>query len=109
MNKAMTLTTVLGLALFATPAMAEDEHGAGLKPFNVQAGSFSDAAVKAENGESCANYLEVMLEDENYKLLHVTGVQGPPGVVYTLQNNKGEIAIVKCRAGGCDHGDEGSH
>jgi hypothetical protein len=103
--------TLMALCAFA-PAMAaddHDDHGAGLKPFNAQAGSFSDGAVAAESGESCAQYLKVMMDDESYKLLGITGVQGPPGVVYTLQNHKGEIAIVKCRAGGCDHGDEGSH
>ena len=109
MKTLLKLTAMLAMALCVAPAMAAEDHGPGLKPFNAQAGSFSDPAVAAENGESCAQYLKVMLEDESYKLLDVTGVQGPPGVVYTLQNHKGEIAIIKCRAGGCDHGDEGTH
>jgi hypothetical protein len=113
MKTLMKLTVMLGMTLCMAPAMASEDggdggHGPGLKPFNAQAGSFSDGAVAAESGESCAQYLKVMMDDESYKLLGITGVQGPPGVVYTLQNHKGEIAIVKCRAGGCDHGDEGS-
>jgi hypothetical protein len=113
MKTLMKLTAMLGLTLCVAPAMAaddgHDDHGAGLKPFNAQAGSFSDAAVAAESGESCAQYLKVMMDDETYKLLGITGVQGPPGVVYTLQNHKGEIAIVKCRTGGCDHDTEEGH
>ena len=96
MKMLMKLLPALGLAMFISPAMA-DEHGGGLIGFNVQAGSFSDSAVRANGSESCAHYLKVLLGSEKYKLLDVTGVQGPPGVVYTLQNQKGEIAIVKCR------------
>ena len=109
MNRLIKIPVVLGFMLCAAPVMAEDDHGGGLKSFNIQAGDFSDAAVLAASGESCAHFLKVMLDDEGYKLLSTVGVQGPPGVVYTLQNHKGEIAIIKCRAGGCDHGDEGGH
>ena len=111
MKTLIKLVALMGMALCMAPAVASEDggHGPGLKPFNAQAGSFSDGAVAADSGESCAQYLKVLMDDESYKLLGITGVQGPPGVVYTLQNHKGEIAIVKCRAGGCDHGDEGSH
>lgn len=110
MNTMTKGLAMLAMALCTAPVIAgEDGHGGGLKSFNLQAGSFSDSAVLAVKGESCAHFLNVLLEDESYKLLDVTGVQGPPGVVYTLQNHKGEIAIIKCRAGGCDHEEGGEH
>ena len=109
MRKLTIGSGILSAVLATAPVKAEEGHGGGLKSFNLQAADFSDAAVLAVTGESCAHFLKVMLDDESYKLLSTAGVQGPPGVVYTLQNHRGEIAIIKCRAGGCDHGDEGGH
>jgi len=96
---------MLGMAMCASPVMGEE----GLKTFGIQAVSFSDTAMDVVKGEPCAPFLKVLLEDEHYMLVDVTGVQGPPGVVYTLRNNKGDIAIIKCGSAGCGHEGEEGH
>jgi len=96
---------VLASLLLAGPALAEE----GLKTVGAQAADFSDPALAVTKGQPCAALLQYLIEDEKYSLLAVTGVQGPPGVVYTLSNFKGEIAIIKCGTGGCGHEGEEGH
>lgn len=87
---------------------AEDTHH-GEKTIKIQAWSFSDPALDATKGDPCGEFLSFLKgSEEKYVLLDTTGIQGPPGVVYTLENHKGEIAILKCgTAGGCSHDDGG--
>jgi len=82
------------LVLPAAAAGAEEEDPV----IKVQAWSFSDLELTAAKGMFCSDLL--MGPVEKYKLLDVTGIPGPPGAVYTLQNNGGEIAIVKCGVAG---------
>ena len=105
-------TTILVLSvlflLFPLTAMAE-EDGHGVKTFKVQAMDFSDPLLETETGTPCAEVLAYLRSSEKYKLLATAGIAGPPGVVYTLENDKGDIAIFKCGSGGCSHGDDGGH
>lgn len=105
MNRFIKVPVVLGALLCTAPVMGEE----GLKTFGVQASDFSDKAVTARKGESCADFLKFLQEDEKYTLIGTAGVVGPPGVVYTLRNNKGEIAIIKCGSAGCGHEGEDGH
>lgn len=107
MTRLIKLPIALGMVLCATTAIGDE--GGGLKTFGVQAADFSDVTMTAAKGESCAAFLKFLQEDEKYVLLNVAGIVGPPGVVYTLRDNKGEIAIVKCGSAGCGHGDDGGH
>lgn len=93
--KKLTRTLLVTLAAFSASAIAEDD---GEKTFNVQAYSFTDSDLADDATGSCAEFLQILRDDEKYTLLGTAGVQGPPGVVYTLENNKDEIAIVKCGA-----------
>ena len=99
------LTTIL-IALFVFlpyQVMAEGEDNG----FKVQAWDFSDPGRDTEKGNPCAVLLSYLMgpETEKYKLLGTVPVGGPPGVVYTLKNNTGHIAILKCgTSGGHDDG-----
>lgn len=100
MQRLMQLTAV-GLLALATTAFAQEPF----KAFKLWAGDFSDPALSAAvaSGQSCANWLEYLQSSaERYRLQAVAGMQGPPGVVYTLVNNVGDVAILKC-------GTTGSH
>ena len=68
---------------------------------------------------SCAEVLTILLEND-FEIMDVSGIQGPPGVVYTLvrgmpQGNKDVptnppspgVAVVKCGKAGPCGGDEG--
>jgi hypothetical protein len=100
-----TLITIL-IALFVFlpfQVMAEGEDNG----FKVQAWDFSDTGLDTTKGTPCADLLSYLMdpEAEKYKLLGTVGVAGPPGVVYTLKNNTGHIAILKCgTSGGHDDG-----
>ena len=103
----MTSILLAGM-LLTVPTMSVAEE---LNEFTVQAYSFSNPLVPPPAEENCAAYLKTLLMSNSgkYNLLSTTAVQGPPGIVYTLQDNKGEIAIIKCglHGGGCGGGDEG--
>ena len=103
----MTSILLAGM-LLTVPTMSVAEE---LNEFTVQAYSFSNPLVSPPGEENCADYLKTLLMSNSgkYNLLSTTAVQGPPGIVYTLQDNKGDIAIVKCglHGGGCGGGDEG--
>ena len=108
MNNWIKLPALLGAMVLATPALGDE--GEGLKTFGVQAANFSDEVMTVAKGDSCATFLKFLQEDEKYTLLSVTGIVGPPGVVYTLRDNKGDIAIVKCGSAGCGgHDGEDGH
>lgn len=79
------------------------------KTFKIQAWDFSDPLLATEKGDPCAEFLAYLMGAyEKYKMLGMTGIKGPPGVVYTLENQKGDIAILKCgTAGGCSGHDDG--
>jgi len=98
------LIAICATALVLLPTATWTEEGDPL--IMVQAWSFSDSDLTTTKGESCSSFLAYLLgPSEKYKMLDVTGVAGPPGVVYTLQNNNGEIAVMKCgTAGGHDTG-----
>ncbi|MDT8319763.1 MAG: hypothetical protein RQ826_04480 [Xanthomonadales bacterium] len=111
-----TLIIFLTAFFMLLPVMAmADEHEE--KTIKVQTWDFSDPFLVAEKGDPCAEFLSYLMGSyEKYKMLGMTGIKGPPGVVYTLENQKGDIAILKCgTAGGCsghdeDEGhDEGTH
>ncbi len=69
---------------------------------------------------SCAEVLTVLLEYD-FEIANVSGIQGPPGVVYTLVRGKPDfssgtppvppvfgVAVVKCgKAGPCSGSDDG--
>ncbi|HRD66904.1 MAG TPA: hypothetical protein PKY50_12225 [Candidatus Competibacter sp.] len=109
----MSKTTSILLAgmLLTVPTMSltEELHA---NEFTVQAYSFSANSFMPPAEENCAAYLKNLLMSNSgkYNLLSTMAVQGPPGVVYTLQDNKGEIAIIKCGLHGasCGGGEEGS-
>ena len=100
----MTSILLAGM-LLTVPTMSVAEE---LNEFTVQAYSFSNPLVSPPGEENCADYLKTLLMSNSgkYNLLSTTAVQGPPGIVYTLQDNKGEIAIIKCglHGGGCGGG-----
>lgn len=98
MKRLMQVTAAALLALAVT-AFAQEPF----KAFKLWAGDFSDSALMAAaaSGQSCADWLEYLQSPaERYKLKAVAGMQGPPGVVYTLANNDGEVAILKCGTSG---------
>jgi len=101
----MTSILLAGM-LLTVPTMSVAEE---LNEFTVQAYSFSNPLVSPPGEENCADYLKTLLMSNSgkYNLLSTTAVQGPPGIVYTLQDNKGEIAIIKCglHGGGCGGGE----
>ncbi len=96
------LRTIITLLAVAACAGASAQHDGEDQSIVVQAASFSDSTMAAATGMECAVFLRYLQDVEKYQLKSTTGVQGPPGVVYTLENNKSEVAIVKCgRGGGC--------
>jgi hypothetical protein len=102
-----TLSILLtALLLLPATAPAEEEEDKGM---TITAWSFSDLSVPVTSGGVCADFLAYLMGPaKNYKLLSTATIQGPPGVVYTLQNNRGEIGILKCSAiGGHDDGGGG--
>lgn len=100
--KKLIQTSLAILAVLSTAAFAEEED----KTLKVQAYSFSDSTLPSPVGEPCANKLKYLKGvEEKYKLLGISTMQGPPGVVYTLENNKADVAILKCgTSGGHDDG-----
>jgi len=87
------------------------------------------AVLNLETECSCAEILTILMEN-GFEIANVTGIQGPPGVVFTLARGTPGVsstiarglgppgvAIIKCgRAGSCagstggcedDHTDEG--
>ncbi|MFO7663866.1 MAG: hypothetical protein R6X18_14910 [Chloroflexota bacterium] len=106
-NLMLTLASSIILTLpFAV--YAEEPHATD---FKVQAYSFSGDPIMPGTNENCAAYLKNLLMSNGgkFNLLATTAVVGPPGIVYTLRDFKGEIAIVKCglHGGGCGGEDEG--
>lgn len=102
--KNLMQTIAAMLILFAASAGAEEE----LKQLKVWASDFTDQGLARTvgAGDSCAAWLKYLRTPaERYVISHVAGIQGPPGVVYTLTNNKGEVAILKCGTAG-SHGEE---
>lgn len=95
MNR-ITIIFLLTAVLVSGPALPQDEE----KSIVVQASSFTDSSVLLVPGEECAVALQYLKRDLKYQLIAATGVQGPPGTVYTLEDPKREIAIVKCGRGG---------
>jgi hypothetical protein len=106
----MRILILLLLHFFClAPACLLAQEGEGDKIFHIQAWDLSDNGLVINKGDPCAAFLSELLGPEKYVLLDTTGVQGPPGVVYTLLNNKGDIAILKCGTSGCASGEEGGH
>jgi len=106
MKTIFTLLTAL-LLLLPNTVMAEEEEDHGLK---VIAWDFSNLSQPVMKGDPCAELLAwLMGPRKNYRLLNTSAIVGPPGVVYTLQDNRGEIGILKCgTAGGHEPGEGGS-
>ena len=106
--KALIILLTACFMLFPALALAEDHEEKGI---HVQAWDFSDPFLVVEKGDPCAGFLSYLMSpDEKYKMLGITNVMGPPGVVYTLENHKGHIAILKCGTAGCGgHDGETGH
>lgn len=106
MKTLFTLLVVLFISLPNT-VLAEGEEDNG---FKIQAWEFSDPALVTTKGDPCAEFLSILMDSEvgKYKLLGLTGVVGPPGVIYTLKTPTGHIAILKCGTSG-GHDDGGGH
>jgi len=113
-----TLIGILAVLFLFLPMslMAETDHGN--KTFHVQAWDITDPDLlagfdeKMEKGAPCAEVLGILMgqgRNQKYELLEATGVQGPPGVTYTLINYSGQVAIVKCGTSGCGSGEDGGH
>jgi len=103
MKALITILTVLFLCI-PNILVAEEEEST----FMVLAWDFSDRQLSTMKGDSCAQFLTYLKNStERYKLVSVTGVVGPPGVVYTLENNRQKFVILKCGTVG-GHGDGGS-
>jgi len=103
MNIPISIGAVLLLAVTMVALPAEE----GNPNLKVQGWDFSDRELVTAKGEPCADLMVYLTgAEERYKLLGITGIPGPPGVVYTLQNNKGDYAIIKCGVagggGGCE-------
>jgi len=96
-----------GAMLAAAPALGEDE-GEGTQKIGVLGGDFSDPAISVVRGESCAGMLKYLRgSKEKYRIVNASGVTGPPGVIYVLENPGGDIAVLKCGTA-CGHeGEEG--
>lgn len=107
--KTTILTGCLMLCLSMGTALASEE----MKTLRLWASDFSDSqlAASASSGDSCAAWLKYLRSpQERYTLQSATGMQGPPGVVYTLISTAGEVAILKCgTTGSHDHADGGGH
>jgi hypothetical protein len=106
------LTSMMAMLCLFLPlsVMAQDDHGD--KTFHVQALDLTDSSLGVAQGDPCADALATLMgtgRNEKYTLLEATGVQGPPGVAYTLVNYSGHIAILKCGTSGCGSGDDGGH
>ena len=105
-----TLVAFLTIILIILPMqLAAEDTDHGEKKIKVQAWDFSDPDLDAAKGVPCGEFLAFLMgPEEKYKIIDTAGVQGPPGVMYTLDNYKGEIAILKCgTAGGCSHEEGG--
>jgi hypothetical protein len=103
--KPLTIALLAGLTLLSTTILAEGEEETRLK---IQAWDFTDSSLQTNKGDPCAEFITYLMGPvEKYKMLGITSVQGPPGVVYTLQNYSGDIAILKCGLAGSCGGDEG--
>mgnify|MGYP003574165349 FL=1 len=103
-----TLITMLAVRfiLLTQTILAEDEAESR---FKVQAWDFSDLSQVVAKGVPCAEFLAYLMgPGEKYKLLNTSGVVGPPGIIYTLQNHRGDIGILKCGTAG-GHGDGCGH
>lgn len=95
---------------FPLSVLSQDDHGD--KTFHVQALDLTDSSLDVAQGDPCADVLATLMgtgRNEKYALLEATGVQGPPGVTYTLINYSGQIAIVKCGTSGCGSHEDGGH
>lgn len=112
------LIALVAVFYFLVPVdtMAQEDHGN--KTFHVQAWDYTDSSLLAgsgldmDKGVPCAEVLAILMgqgRNQKYELLEATGVQGPPGVTYTLINYSGQVAIVKCGTAGCGSGDDGGH
>jgi len=108
----------LAMLLLSMPMSLMAEEDGGNKTFHVQAWDLTDSGVLADagfeplKGAPCAEVLATLMgqgKNQKYALLEATGVQGPPGVAYTLINYSGQIAIVKCGTSGCGSGEHGGH
>jgi hypothetical protein len=98
------LKTILTLLAISFCLAASAQHDESDLSIVVQGASFSDPTITVTAGEDCAVFLQHLLRDLNYELKSVAGVQGPPGVIYTLEDPKREVVVVKCgRGGGCEH------
>ncbi len=114
------------LNLSAPPARAcgdTDPGGAGAMKLQgysiVEDLEFPEDLALALADCNCAEVLTILLEND-FEIMDVSGIQGPPGVVYTLvrgmsQGNKDVptnpplpgVAVVKCGKAGPCGGDEG--
>ena len=107
-----TLISLMAVLFLFLPMslMAQDDHGN--KTVHVQAWDLTDSGIDVEKGAPCAEVLATLMgqgRNQKYELLEATGVQGPPGVAYTLINYSGQVAVVKCGTSGCGSGDDGGH
>ena len=102
-----TLFAIMTALLFFLPGtvLAEGEEENGIK---IAAWDFSDLSQHVVKGQPCAELLAYLMgPSEKYKLLNATAIMGPPGIVYTLQNNRGDIGILKCGTAGGHEGGGG--
>lgn len=101
--KIMT-TIVLTLLLLAAGVASASEE---MKTLRLWASDFTnpELAASANGGDSCAAWLKYLRSpQERYTIQGATGMQGPPGVVYTLNNTVGDVALLKCgTTGSHDH------
>jgi hypothetical protein len=106
MKTARQIGVIVCMLLYATAAGAEGEEGT----IKVQAVSGDPDIVPyaCELGADCAVCLQESLSSEHkFGILTADSVNGPPGVLYMLQNQRMEIIMIKCGLHGAGCG--GSH
>jgi hypothetical protein len=104
-----TLSVLLALGTLSASLMStslELQAAEEDREFKIQGGSMPNGEA-IPVGEPCAPYVSSLIGGGSYEVFAATGVQGPPGVVYTLKQKNGKsIALLKCGLAGA-HDDTG--
>lgn len=102
LHPALTAGFLSALMVAGSGALVAEET----PEFKIQAGSMP-GGEPVPVGEPCAPYVSSLIGGGKYEIFAATGVQGPPGVVYTLKQKNGKsIALLKCGLAGA-HDDTG--
>lgn len=102
---ALVQSTLFTLSGLSREALAEESTEQEPRSFAVAAFSASDPSLTLSDSSNCAAAIKSLSQYEQYRIIASNAIQGPPGVVFTLQGPRGEVVLLKCahghEPGGC--------